>query len=200
MNTTIQKSFTIAGISFAQSTAVDSSNGAAVDPTVPVAQASTLTTRGSVSAGTLTMTSGGHGIITGQRMDLYWAGGRRRGATVGTVSGTSVPFTGGSGTDLPSTSTAIAAATPLYRPLGFVGDDLDLFGVKGPAGGHTLVVVVDASNVELTFYHNQGGVVQEYFPTFTDTNPFAGVTVAGVWVSHDNTSATGQVCVGAMCN
>ncbi|MBK9128182.1 MAG: hypothetical protein IPM13_10320 [Phycisphaerales bacterium] len=67
----------------------------------------TLTTRTSDTAGTLTMESG-HGIATGNTIHVYWDGGKRIGVTVGTVSGTSVPISGGSGDNLPD------ASTPMY--------------------------------------------------------------------------------------
>jgi hypothetical protein len=74
---------------------------------------STLTTRTSATAGTITAPSG-HGVTTGATIDVWWVSGSsvfiRRNVTVGTVSGTSIPFSGGDGTDLPS------AASEIYVP------------------------------------------------------------------------------------
>lgn len=79
---------------------------------------STLTTRTSDSVGTITAPSG-HGITTGATIDVYWAEETaanqrasriRKSVTVGTVSGTSIPISGGDGDILPS------AAAEVYVP------------------------------------------------------------------------------------
>lgn len=80
--------------------------------------ASTLTTRTSATAGTITAPSG-HGITTGATIDLYWmavintynTAQVRRNVTVGTVSGTSIPFSGGEGNDLPAQDEEIFVPT-----------------------------------------------------------------------------------------
>lgn len=68
-----------------------------------------LTTRTNDTVGTLTMSSG-HGITTGKRFTITWDGGSRRGVKAGTVSGTSVPFTLGTGDILPFSATAVETA------------------------------------------------------------------------------------------
>ena len=73
---------------------------------------STLASRTSDSVGTITAPSG-HGITTGSTIDVYWTlevfspsyyqtSHIRRDVTVGTVSGTSIPISGGLGDALPS--------------------------------------------------------------------------------------------------
>ena len=66
-----------------------------------------LTTRTDANTGTVTMDSGSHTIETGDTVNVYWAGGERKGMTVGTVSGTTVPIDGGSGDDLPVADTEV---------------------------------------------------------------------------------------------
>lgn len=72
---------------------------------------STLASRTSDSVGTITAPSG-HGITTGSTIDVYWTlevfspsyyqtSHIRRNVTVGTVSGTSIPISGGLGDALP---------------------------------------------------------------------------------------------------
>lgn len=78
------------------------------------AKSGSLTTRTNNSDGTLTMSTG-HGITTGARLDLYWATGSRRGITVGTVSGNSVPISSGTGDNLPTAATAITAMVPTLQ-------------------------------------------------------------------------------------
>lgn len=80
--------------------------------------ASTLTTRTSASAGTITAPSG-HGVTTGATIDVYWnlfdspyyIAKIRYGMTVGTVSGTSIPVSGGDGDDLPAEGATIYVPT-----------------------------------------------------------------------------------------
>lgn len=85
--------------------------------TVPAAEAGSLTLRTSDTAGELTMTNVDHGIETNALLDIYWDGGSRRGATIGIIESGSqiIPFSGGAGDVLPSTSTAVTAMTPLER-------------------------------------------------------------------------------------
>lgn len=80
--------------------------------------ASTLTTRTNASSGTITAPSG-HGVTTGATIDVYWnqfdspyyIAKIRYGMTVGTVSGTSIPVSGGDGDDLPSQSATLYVPT-----------------------------------------------------------------------------------------
>lgn len=81
-------------------TATDNAVVEAVPTSVPAAQPATLTARANNAAGTLTMTNSNHGIVTGQRLDLYWPNplspslpGQTFNVTAGTVSGTTVPIT-----------------------------------------------------------------------------------------------------------
>lgn len=79
---------------------------------------STLTVRTDATSGTITAPSG-HGITTGATIDIYWmeviatynTARIRRGVTVGTVSGTSIPFSGGAGDDLPAQGEEVLVPT-----------------------------------------------------------------------------------------
>lgn len=96
---------------------------------LPVAEAGSLTTRSTDTAGTITMDSGGHGITDAEVIDIYWDGGVAYGATVGTVSGTSVPFTGASGDVLPSASTAVTVAEQVIINTTIDGDTVSIIGI-----------------------------------------------------------------------
>lgn len=202
MQSTLNKSASIAGVDFSETTVFNASQGAAADPTVPAAQAGSLTTRTNNTVGTITMTLGGHTVITGARLDVYWTeggvAGRRRGVVAGTVAGTSVPISGGLGDNLPSAAVAVMVCLPVKRPVAFVGANLDLIMVLGPAAQHSQVVFVDGADAELKAYHNQGKV-QTYYPAIEDTNPFAGVTVANVYLSH-NAAVDSVVKTGFLAN
>lgn len=103
------------GISFGQpNLGNDGSTGTASHRS----SSATLSTRTNATSGVLTGQSG-HGITTGQTLDyIVWNDGGspptariRRSVTVGTVSGTSIPFSGGAGYDLPSSSSTVYIPT-----------------------------------------------------------------------------------------
>lgn len=75
-----------------------------------------LTTRTDADTGELTMATANHGISTGDTVNLTWDGGSRSDVTVGNVSGTTVPIDGGTGTDLPATSTDITVTSTACTP------------------------------------------------------------------------------------
>lgn len=122
-------SLTGAGSSIAKSIPRTSDGADAREVTLPVGKAGTLTTRTDNDTGTVTMSSGGHGITTGMKVDVYWSGGVRYGVTVGSVSGTSVPIDLGAGTNLPSTSTAVVVTPQVTINATVDGDALTALGV-----------------------------------------------------------------------
>lgn len=79
---------------------------------------STLTTRNDATSGTITAPTG-HGVTTGSTIDVYWmevisgynTARIRRSVTVGTVSGDSIPFSGGEGNDLPAETSSVLVPT-----------------------------------------------------------------------------------------
>jgi hypothetical protein len=123
---TIQYGVTVSGGggSISQQVARTCDGAGTREITLAASQAGSLTTRTDNTHGTITMTSGGHTITTAELVDLYWTGGRRYNVVVGTVSGTSVPFSGGSGDNLPSTSTAIQVAPQIRCDMGIVASEI----------------------------------------------------------------------------
>ncbi len=169
--------------------------------TLAVADAGSLTTRASDTAGTLTMTSESHGIGTGDVIDIFWtdANGRAQaayGCTVGTVSTTSVPFTGAAfdtdvndATVLPAQDTAITADVQTVIETIFDGDDLEFiilystreghfeFEEAASSGGSTITSAKFVANEEWRWISNQG-----------ITNPLAGQPVNRIKVSNGDSS------------
>ncbi len=159
--------------------------GTKANPTVPAGQTGTLTTRTSNTAGTITMASVSHTIITGQRIDIYWNGAFAYAATVGTVSGVLVPFTGAAGTALPLANTVVTVGSPILTPFVVVGNNMQvlicatdqtgLFVFED--GGHLLTISVEAGDV---------------FEWDVDTilaNPLAGDSPTKVYMSHSGLTA-----------
>lgn len=154
-------------------------------PTIPAAADGDLTTRTSNTAGTLTMDSAGHGIATGDRFDIYWAGGQCYGAIAGTVAGASIPFTGAAGDVLPAAATAIIACKCIDAPLGFTGNNLTAIAVYSTVRGY--IVVADATTNHIVYYL-PAGRVDSWDSTQVTVNPVAGDTPTKAWFSHAQTS------------
>lgn len=168
---------------------VSGENAVIANPTVLAAQPGVLTTRSTDSTGSLTMTNAGHGIVTGQRVDLYWTGGKCYKAVVGTVSGTTVPIASVAGGDvLPAAASSISVGICNQVAFNVVGDDMEVLAFGAAANGY-LVLETAGSAVELAQYQaaNTG-----YLWTSSDgtTNPLATDTITKAFFSHDNTAAS----------
>lgn len=68
----------------------------------------TLSVRSDNVSGQVTLGSG-HGIVSGTLFNLHWAGGVRSGVVAGNVSGDNVPFSGGTGDNLPAADSGVSA-------------------------------------------------------------------------------------------
>lgn len=105
-----------------------------IDFELGTAWAGVLTTRTDDNTGTLTMDDAGHDIATGNRLDLYWTidgvNYCQRGITVGTVSGTSVPFDSGVGDNLPTAATEITAMVPTLWTGSVVEANIEAFAAQ----------------------------------------------------------------------
>jgi hypothetical protein len=183
----------IAGGHYTQKTSIEVGVLATVTPdtTVGPAKTGTLTTRTSDTVGTLTMTAG-HGIATGNRIDLFWSGGHRRGVVVGTVATNSVPITGGSGDVLPAATTAITAMVPVSKDIVLTGNNLEL--ISGWMNKNGVIVVTDAADAELHFMYSgdvAGGA--SIWSTGFGTNPLAGDTVGKVFFSTGDSTGSANM-------
>jgi hypothetical protein len=116
------------GESISQSVARTADGGDVRKPTVPHGFAGTLTTRTDNNTGTITL-AGGHGIVTGDKVDIYFADGVQYNVTVGTVSGNSMPFDLGIGTNLPIATTAVVVSKRLRVVLTIDIDNLSVLAM-----------------------------------------------------------------------
>ena len=166
---------------------------------VTIAQPATLTTHTTNTTGTITMTNSGHGITTGQRVDLYWTGGQCYGAVVGTVSGNTVPIASVSGgSNLPASSTAIIVAPTVSCAFNCTGNNLQGFIVSSPQLSY---FVFNSGSGDLYAALVSGGFVSGWKLGNTSANPLAGDTVTTVYMSHNNTTqAVSGMQVAAVSN
>jgi hypothetical protein len=157
-----------------------------------------LTTRGGNTEGTVTVTDGSaHTLTNGCRVDLYWTGGKRRGATVGTISGDEVPFTGGSGNNLPSQSESITICLCEEMPLALSADLIQALAVG--AAENAQVVFCASNEAELLALSVGAGASYDWFDGDGNLNPMAGDTIGKVYMTHDGAAAA-VVKVGLVYN
>jgi len=182
-----QKATTLAGEQFVSNPSCSGERQELVKASVPASAATgTLTTRSSNSAGTLTLVSG-HGITTSAVVDLYWSGGSRAGVTVGTVSGTSVPISGGSGGNLPTTTTAVVVMVAVAKDIDFVGDDVQQLLIQTDKAGR--IALLDSAGSTLLTKTLGAGEVYDWHAGCGEANPLAGTTVASATMSHGDAAA-----------
>lgn len=167
-----------------------------VAPSIPAAKSGTLTTRTDDDTGILTMTSG-HGITTGQKLDVFWAGGSRRNMTVGTVATNSVPIDLGSGDNLPAASTAITAMVPVsFSVASFNGDAVLGFAVYSPVAGY--VVICQNGSTNTAPYHLDAGEGKSFSFSAGDTNPIAATDITVLKFSHGDSSQAREMRFAAI--
>ena len=162
---------------------------------LPAAEAGTLSTRTSDTAGTATL-GAAHGILTGDIVDIYWAGGVAYGATVGTVSGTSVPFTLASGDVLPAQDTAINMDTQTEINTDFDGDDMKMLAVVSTKRGHVHFQEEDGTDIKA-----QEMLAGEGWTWASDTgitNPLTGNPVGQVLVSNGDATGATTLKIGVL--
>ena len=166
----------------------------ALEDTLDTAKAGTLSTRTDNNTGTLTLGSG-HGITDGQIIDIYWSGGVQRTATVGTVSGTSVPFDLGIGDNLPIATTAITACIQKAINLAIDGDNADILAVILETNDKSLrtaanVQFLDGSSAVIAEIDLVANVPQVWDIEGGSANPFTGNPITNLKATQANSTST----------
>lgn len=165
---------------------------------LPAGKDGDLTTRTSDTVGELTMDSASHGITTGAIIDIYWSGGVRYGVTVGTVSGTAVPFSLGSGDNLPADETAIVATVQVTFQCPVDGDAVEIFGAILSCPGDTAAVghlqLQDTGDAEIAEFDllevsDALGLANAYDITGGDANPLTGNPITQGLASNGSSTA-----------
>jgi hypothetical protein len=179
-----------------QPLAITRTNSGAIglEETANAAKTGTLSTRTDNTDGELTMTAG-HGITTGQIIDLYWTGGVRFGVVVGTVATNAVPISGGAGDNLPTASTAITAVVQLSVNLAIDGDETDILAVIFETTDTSIRTAAhiqfrDASNDEIAEIDFVTNVPQVWDIAGGSANPFTGDPITNLKVSQANSTTT----------
>lgn len=183
------------GVTIQTQPVVRTNSGAiGLEDTLNAAKTGTLSTRTDANTGTLTM-SAGHGITTGQVIDIYWAGGVQYGVTVGTVATNSVPIDSGIGDDLPLATTAITAVVQKAINLSIDGDNADILAVvletvdkNLRTAGH--IQFRDSSNAQIAEIDLVANIPQVWDIEGGSANPFTGNPITNMRVSQGNSTST----------
>jgi hypothetical protein len=202
VSVTITKSFRVDSTTIAESRALSARATERRSEPLPAAKTGQLTTRTDNTTGTLTMAAG-HGIVTANRVALFWTlngvSGIRRNVLVGTVATNSVPFSGGLGDNLPANMTNVTVMVETVLEMRFDGDDVQALFVGCP--GPVSVWFSDDANTE------QGAVKLPYAGQAYEwnvqngvTNPLAGVTTTRAHVAHGDSTGTRTIDVVAAFN
>lgn len=199
----------VAGKNYPNQTTIAAQDIVGIETLIPVAQPGVMTTHTSTTAGTLTMTNSDHGITTGVFIDIYWTNtdgspGQLRNATVGTVAGTSVPFTLATGDNVPPATTEIIAALVNSFPLAMVGNDLlGLVGAMDPGdngGGYGTMTLLDTGGTVEDLFMGKMTPLNSYRWIGDFTNPLAGKTIDTVHMSHNNLVTPVNMRVAGLLN
>jgi hypothetical protein len=165
---------------------------------VAAAKAGTLSTRTNDTAGTLTMAAN-HGITNAAKIDIGWNDSSSDfqacyGATVGTVSNLSVPFTGAAGTVLPTENATIAAQVRLPQNVAWDNDDGVLLGFMSTRNGH--VVFEDSGNNVLKAQRMRASEACLYWDEGFMANPITGNAVEQLQLTNLDSAnaATFKLC------
>jgi hypothetical protein len=174
------------------------------DPVLNAAKTGVLTTRTSNSVGTLTMDPG-HGIVTADRLDLFWADplladgvGQRYGCVVGTVAGNSVPLTGGAGDNLPLAATPITAAVPQLETFPVTAANLEDLLAKTDGGAPGWAVFYQADGTTLVAAARITPVTHYIWTASSGLATPFGADVAKVYLSHGDATAARRVTAQAL--
>lgn len=164
------------------------------DATLLAADAGALTVRTDDDEGTITLSTG-HGIATSDKVDLYWTGGARYNVAVGTVSGNSVPFSGGTGDVLPAQDTAVGVAKRTAITFTDSGDNISAFMAQcdQPCRFAFMDASGEVSGASFSVGANQG---VPWYDGIGYANPVAGATLVKIEASTSaSVDATFQVDV-----
>jgi hypothetical protein len=179
----------VAGLVSGYESAVITSDGGVIgSASVPPAQPAVLTTHTTNTTGSLTMSNSNHGIVTGQRIDIYWTGGQCYGAIAGTVAGEVVPIASVSGgSNLPTSSTPVTVGICTSVTFGVTGNNIQaLVGIM-PAGQNGYIVF-NTGSADLTAWYMTSGFISDWVAGNSGSNPLAGDVTAVAYLSHNNTA------------
>lgn len=180
-----RQSLLVGGVTYEHITDLEGISMERATPSIPAAKSGSLTTRTDDNTGVVTLSTG-HGITTGQKVSVFWSGGKRYGMDA-TVSGNAVTVDGGSGDNLPIANTAVTAAVPVEVP--FVIDSAELLALVGHCTQPGWIEVLDESPAQIALFSVGPSAAKLWESENGGTNPLADDVTATAKFVHAGTTA-----------
>lgn len=167
------------------------------DTALPVAQAGTLTTRTSNTAGVVTLAATPN-VDDGDTVTLSWGTNSfRHGCDVTAVSGNLVTVSGGIGDALPAADTAIKVSKEVVLDVDIPGDRLQVLVLSASANTYMAFDETTGTTTPIDEYNCPAGGGYFWYTGSQYTNPFVGVTIGAVLVANLDTASESTVSLGA---
>ena len=163
-------------------------------PSVAAGKAGSLTTRTDNDTGVATLSTG-HGIVTSDKVDVFWDGGRRYGMTA-TVATNAVTIDGGAGDNLPAQATAVVLCKRVEVNAAFDPDDM--LALLVTANKRASVVFVDSVDAVLFALDLAAGECCLWWSDSGITRPFTGNAVAKILVGNGDSAAALALTVAVL--
>ena len=193
---TISKYASIAGLSIQSSVVRNAPGQCAEEVTLAAAKAGTLSGRTDNDTGVVTLSTG-HGILTGDKVTVFWAGGVRAGMSA-TVSGNDVTVDAGAGDNLPNVATAVTLSKQTQVDIHFHGDNLAMVVAKSDKRGHVDFQTAADASVKAT--ELPAGEDWAWASGQGIANPFAGQVVDKAMIANGDSAASAAVQIGVLHN
>ena len=139
----VSTTLSIGGVSISGRTDRTGEGQLGQEVTLPAGKAGTLTTRTDDNTGVATLATG-HGIVTSDKVDVFWADGVRYGMTAN-VTGDAVTVDGGDGDVLPTATTPLVVTKEVEINADFDGDDALIVAAMSTKRAHLQFVAADNS-------------------------------------------------------
>jgi len=180
----------------------EASGGIAQETVLEAAKAGTLSTRTNDTDGTLTL-GAGHGITDSEVICIFWTDDDgvlqcAYGATVGTVAGTSVPFTGAAGTVLPAQDSEITCQVETPLDCDFDGDLVEMICANAVRNG--MIRFLDSGPAVLKACTITAGEPLVWWDNSGFSRPITGNPVDSVVIANGDASNTNLVTLVGLYN
>jgi len=200
-NGTFAINLSIAGVSISKTITRTADHPEAFVIDLPVGATGTLSTRTDNDTGVVTAAN--HGLLQGDKVDVYWAAGRRYGMEVSSVSGNLVTVGTdaghvGAGDNFPIATTAVTIVKQVLVNATIDGDAAELIGVSleyTSTGGKGHVSFFDAADDEIVAVDLVGNVPQVHDIAGGATNPFTGDVITYAMASNGSSTLAGTLKV-----
>lgn len=166
--------------------------------TLPAAAAGTLGTRTDANTGIVNVAAG-HGLVTGDLVDLYWSGGVRYGMSA-TVNANAITVDGGAGDNLPVTTTVINVGKVYVIEYACKVEIIEMFAVQSSTRTQ-----MDARTDAASLNHQELTADQAYIWTSEDgvDNPFddgSQTPIDIIRISNGDATQTSSIKLNALKN